>query len=95
MEAGPAKPWNGPGPTGTVVGWYAQDQRGIKTLIQTAASMMVTESVPRKAEYPTGVNGAMKGHEMLTSTLMLGKIIETEKRFSLFGLVLSMLFSMV
>jgi len=68
MEAGPAKPWKGPGQSGTAVTWYVQDQREINTLIQTAASLMVTESVPRKAGYLSRVNGAINGNEMLTST---------------------------
>jgi len=67
-EAGPAKPRKDPGPSGTVVRWYAQDQREIKTLIQTAASLMVTESVARKTECLTWVKGAMKGNEVLTTT---------------------------
>ena len=53
MEAGPAKPWKGPGPSGTVVRWYARDQPEIEALIQTAESLMVTESVARRAEYVT------------------------------------------
>jgi len=53
MEAGPAKPWKGLGPSGTVVSWYVRDQREIEAQIQTTESLMVTESVARKADYPT------------------------------------------
>ena len=53
MGAGPATPWKGPDPSGTVVRWYTRDQREIEALIQTSESLMMTESAARKADYLT------------------------------------------
>jgi len=68
MEAGPTKPRRAPGPSGTVVRWYARNQVEIEALIESAESLMGTESVALKAECVTRVNGVIKGNKMLTTT---------------------------